>query len=74
MRELTPEQLQEKFPNGWRAERKVQRLSNGEVREYVCRRARKPPAARQVSQKVKLMRALADVSEERAGELLQLIQ
>ena len=76
MKELSPEQLAAKFPNGWRLEMKRQVLANGEVREYSCRRAIKGGrAGRRFAQSAKklLLDRCAALSEEQAAALLEQI-
>lgn len=46
MRDLTDAELAAKYPHGWAVEIKRRTLADGTVREYVCRRKKKPAGPR----------------------------
>lgn len=46
MKDLSEEELTRRFPFGWRVELKRKTLSDGTIREYECRRAKRPPRVR----------------------------
>jgi hypothetical protein len=51
MRELSPEQLDQRFPHGYYIETKIHRKKSGEIVRYRCRRARPAPKHRDTTTK-----------------------
>lgn len=72
MKEISQEELQARFPHGFRVEVKRKTMADGTTREYLFRRANRPPREALLTAKKKLLHLVIDVSEERAAELLQL--
>ena len=75
MRELTPEQLAEKFPHGWRVEVKRQRKPDGSIREYSCRRAKRAPKPpREPPIKEKLLGRVSLMTDDEARAVYETLQ